>query len=128
MLLSNPASSGALSGQELPAEAENAEAKRKQVQVTIKCTACIWFQTELLGDHSEREPPDPIPNSEVKPLSADDSVAVCHVKVGNRQAPNTCQVTRVTWLTRKTPATYPVLGFFYARDRLGCQAVLTPFR
>jgi hypothetical protein len=40
----------------------------------------------LLGDHSEREPPDPIPNSEVKPLSADDSVAVCHAKVGNCQA------------------------------------------
>ena len=31
-------------------------------------------QHRLLGDHSEREPPDPIPNSEVKPLSADDSV------------------------------------------------------
>ena len=45
--------------------------------------------TELLGEHSEREPPDPIPNSEVKPLSADDSVAGCHVKVGHRQAPNT---------------------------------------
>ena len=42
--------------------------------------------TSLLGDHSEREPPDPIPNSEVKPLSADDSVAVCHAKVGNCQA------------------------------------------
>jgi hypothetical protein len=42
----------------------------------------------LLGEHSESEPPDPIPNSEVKPLSADDSVAGCHVKVGNRQAPN----------------------------------------
>jgi hypothetical protein len=41
----------------------------------------------LLGDHSEREPPDPIPNSEVKPLSADDSVAVCHAKVGHCQAP-----------------------------------------
>uniref|UniRef100_UPI0021D4C19B hypothetical protein n=1 Tax=Methylobacter psychrophilus TaxID=96941 RepID=UPI0021D4C19B len=27
-----------------------------------------------------------IPNSEVKPLSADDSVAVCHAKVGNCQA------------------------------------------
>ena len=25
-------------------------------------------------DHSEREPPDPMPNSEVKPLSADGSV------------------------------------------------------
>jgi hypothetical protein len=42
--------------------------------------------TSLLGDHSEREPPDPIPNSEVKPFSADDSVAVCHAKVGNCQA------------------------------------------
>jgi hypothetical protein len=27
-----------------------------------------------------------MPNSEVKPFSADDSVAVCHTKVGNRQA------------------------------------------
>lgn len=43
-------------------------------------------QTRLLGEHSEREPPDPIPNSEVKPLCADDSVAGCHVKVGHRQA------------------------------------------
>ena len=42
--------------------------------------------TSLLGDHSECEPPDPIPNSEVKPFSADDSVAVCHAKVGNCQA------------------------------------------
>ena len=45
--------------------------------------------TSLLGDHNESEPPDPIPNSEVKPLGADDSVAVCHVKVGNCQALNT---------------------------------------
>jgi hypothetical protein len=29
----------------------------------------------LSGDHSECEPPDPFPNSEVKPLRADDSVA-----------------------------------------------------
>ena len=46
-------------------------------------------QTSLLGEHSESEPPDPIPNSEVKPLSADDSVAGCHAKVGNCQAFNT---------------------------------------
>jgi hypothetical protein len=44
------------------------------------------LETSLLGDHSEREPPDPIPNSEVKPLSVDDSVAVCHAKVENCQA------------------------------------------
>lgn len=40
----------------------------------------------LPGDNSAVVPPDPIPNSEVKPLSADDSVAGCHVKVGHRQA------------------------------------------
>ena len=57
--------------------------------------------TSLLGDHSEREPPDPISNSEVKPFSADDSVAVCHAKVGNCQA-----------LNIKTQA--QVLGFFFA--------------
>ena len=34
------------------------------------------------------EPPDPIPNSEVKRLSADGSVGHPHVRVGHRQAPN----------------------------------------
>jgi hypothetical protein len=48
--------------------------------------AGLTCQTSLPGDHSERGPPDPIPNSAVKPLSANDSVAVCHAKVGNRQA------------------------------------------
>ncbi len=41
----------------------------------------------MSGDHSEQEPPDPISNSEVKPLRADDSVGYAHVKVGHRQAP-----------------------------------------
>ena len=40
----------------------------------------------LPGGHSEWEPPDPIPNSEVKLLSADDSVGFPHVKVGHCQA------------------------------------------
>ncbi len=44
--------------------------------------------TEFPGDYCEREPPDPIPNSEVKTLSADGSVAVGHVRVGRRQGPN----------------------------------------
>ncbi len=39
-----------------------------------KADETVDNQTSLLGDHSEREPPDPISNSEVKPLSADDSV------------------------------------------------------
>ena len=33
-----------------------------------------------------REPPDPLPNSEVKPLSADGSVGSPHARVGHRQA------------------------------------------
>ena len=41
----------------------------------------------MLGDHSEMDPPESIPNSEVKRLSADDSVGLPHVKVGHRQAP-----------------------------------------
>lgn len=40
----------------------------------------------MLDDHSELEPPDPIPNSEVKRLSADGSVGSPHVRVGHRQA------------------------------------------
>ena len=37
-------------------------------------------------DNSELVPPDPIPNSEVKRLSADGSVGSPHVRVGHRQA------------------------------------------
>ncbi len=40
----------------------------------------------LPDDHSECEPPDPIPNSEVKALSADGSVGSPHVRVGHCQA------------------------------------------
>jgi hypothetical protein len=41
---------------------------------------------ELPGGNSEREPPDPISNSEVKTFSADGSVGSPHVRVGHRQA------------------------------------------
>ena len=40
----------------------------------------------LSDEYSELEPPDPIPNSEVKRLSADGSVGSPHVRVGHRQA------------------------------------------
>ena len=56
----------------------------------------------LLDDHSELEPPDPIPNSEVKRLSADGSVGFAHVRVGHRQA-----------LILKTPVGYPAGVFSY---------------
>ena len=35
-----------------------------------------WIYRILSDDNSESEPPDTIPNSEVKPLSADGSVAL----------------------------------------------------
>jgi hypothetical protein len=41
--------------------------------------------TSFPGGNSEREPPDPIPNSEVKTLSADGSVGSPHVRVGHCQ-------------------------------------------
>lgn len=44
--------------------------------------------SRLPDDNSESEPPDPIPNSAVKRLSADGSVGFPHVRVGHRQAPN----------------------------------------
>ncbi len=40
----------------------------------------------LFGDHSTLDPPDSIPNSEVKRSSADGSVGFPHVRVGHRQA------------------------------------------
>ena len=42
--------------------------------------------TRLLDDHRALEPPDPIPNSEVKRRIADGSVGLPHVRVGHRQA------------------------------------------
>ena len=42
----------------------------------------------LLGGDSEWEPPESISNSEVKTLSADDSVGLPHVKIGHCQASN----------------------------------------
>ena len=50
--------------------------------------------TGLSDDNSKREPPDPIPNSEVKPLSADGSVGSPHVRVGHRQA-SLCEKPRI---------------------------------
>ncbi len=60
----------------------------------------------LLGGHSVLDPPDPIPNSEVKRHSADDSVGFPHVKVGHRQALNV-----------KTPQTLGWRGFFVFKYR-----------
>ena len=68
-------------------------AKRRNISKYVGCdlTECseldiIWFTTSLPGGHSVLVPPDPISNSEVKRLSADDSVGSPHVKVGHCQA------------------------------------------
>jgi hypothetical protein len=55
----------------------------------------------LPGGNGKWEPPDPIPNSEVKLLSADDSVGSPHVKVGHCQA-----------LIQKPPSAFWRLGVF----------------
>ena len=44
-------------------------------------------QASLPGDNRALEPPDSIPNSEVKRRIADGSVGLPHVRVGHRQAP-----------------------------------------
>ena len=49
--------------------------------------------TSFPGGNSEREPPDPISNSEVKTFSADGSVGSPHVRVGHRRALN-CEKPR----------------------------------
>jgi hypothetical protein len=55
----------------------------------LKIGVCPYFlPNSSPGGLSEWEPPDPIPNSEVKLLSADDSVGLPHVKVGHCQAFN----------------------------------------
>src|SRR6185369_16912634 len=61
----------------------------------------------LPGGHSEREPPDPIPNSEVKTLCADGSVPFRHARVGHCQA-----------LKMETPEVARLRGFFIC-NRLG---------
>ena len=47
------------------------------------------YPNELPDDNRELEPPEPMPNSEVKQLIANGSVGSPHVRVGHRQASNT---------------------------------------
>ena len=60
----------------------------------------------MFGNHSELDPPDPIPNSEVKRFSADGSVGFPHVRVGH------CQ----TFSLKKAPVYTG--AFFFARKTL----------
>jgi hypothetical protein len=60
----------------------------KGTQIVGKHGYAGLSENSLPGGISEREPPDPISNSEVKTLSADGSVGSPHVRVGHRQALN----------------------------------------
>ena len=51
-----------------------------------ECLTSGFITKNLLGDHSVADPPDSMPNSEVKRSSADGSVGLPHVRVGHRQA------------------------------------------
>ncbi len=48
----------------------------------------VGMKQNLPGGDSAVVPPDPMPNSEVKRRSADGSVGLPHVRVGNCQASN----------------------------------------
>ena len=63
--------------------------------------------TSFPGGNSEWVPPDPIPNSEVKLLSADGSVGPPHVRVGHRQG----------LIPKKTPAS--IAGVLFPSLRVG---------
>ncbi len=64
-------------------ERQSVFSHRWQNGISIPCTKPV-----LPGDHRVLEPPDPIPNSEVKRYIADGSVGFPHVRVGHRQALN----------------------------------------
>ena len=50
------------------------EIEQRSVSNELCMVAKAAGNTKLLGDNSKMEPPDPIPSSEVKRLSADGSV------------------------------------------------------
>ena len=88
--------------------------------VCLQTTSQWDFQVSLgtmSGDHGTVEPPVPIPNTEVKRCSADDSRAKGPAKVGRRQfqPPNTTTpVPKRRGLLRcdpAVPADYPPLFF-----------------
>src|SRR5690554_4661801 len=95
----------------------------------------VWTKkrtaTELLDDHRALEPPDPIPNSEVKRRIADGSVGLPHVRVGHRQAhtpnPRSSKEGRGFVFARKkfipvTPAHVQMVASFGVPAPLRCAA------
>ena len=54
-------------------------------RLSCKVENRVRYIHPVSGDHSVSVPPDPISNSEVKRVRADDSVGPPHVKVGHRR-------------------------------------------
>ncbi len=75
--------------------------------ITADCRLNTRFYTSLPDDHSELEPPDPIPNSVVKRLSADGSVGSPHVRVGHCQASIAKPSWETSWAFLFMTMTYP---------------------
>ena len=64
----------------------------------------------VLGDHGEGETPDPIPNSEVKPFSADDTALVTLWE--SRTLPGTLIYSGAKSPCFKTPSAQKAVGVF----------------
>ena len=58
----------------------------------------VASRTGFPGGNSDLEPPDPIPNSEVKRISADGSVGPPHVRVGHCQDLKSKIPSSVSWV------------------------------
>jgi peptidoglycan/LPS O-acetylase OafA/YrhL len=67
------------------------------------------YPNELPDDNRDLEPPDPMPNSEVKQIIANGSVALRHVRVGHRQASKGIIVSGLE------VGKFSVLNFYFAR-------------
>src|SRR5687767_9094400 len=78
--------------------------------------------TSFPGGHSGREPPDPIPNSEVKTLCADGSLAVGQVRVGHCQDPKQNPPTETSGGFSLFSSIARQLQIALARDRLATGA------
>lgn len=63
----------------------NAQAFLTQT-ATLMCSIASELLAVLPGGQSDREPPNSIPNLEVKPICADGSAGTPRVRVGHRQA------------------------------------------
>ena len=61
------------------------DSKQEQIECVNTELKQLSELKNLLGDHSVVDPPDSMPNSEVKRNSADGSVGLPHVRVGHCQ-------------------------------------------